>query len=121
MKHHGPVQLVRRGYEQVHKMCVCVFVCVYVCVCVCAMLCPLISYTRLLGSCFLLQHGDCFRLKLGTQGVTFLIGPDAHKWYFSISDKEFTQKEVYGFTVPGMLARYCNTAVSALVLTMCLR
>ena len=47
------------------------------------------------------QYGEIFRVRILNQGMTFLIGNDAHSLFFETSDKVLTQKEVYKFTVPG--------------------
>ena len=46
------------------------------------------------------KFGDIFRIKIAHQGFTFLIGPEANCVFFEASDRDLTQKEVYGFTVP---------------------
>jgi hypothetical protein len=45
-----------------------------------------------------------FRLQVAGRGVTFLVGPDAHQAFFPANDTQLSQKEVYGFTVPGKLS-----------------
>lgn len=46
------------------------------------------------------RFGDVFRIRIGTQGFTFLIGGTASSVFFDAPDKEMSQKEVYKFTVP---------------------
>jgi sterol 14-demethylase len=46
------------------------------------------------------QFGDIFRLRIFNQGITVMLGPAASQVVFEASDKELSQKEVYGFTVP---------------------
>jgi len=46
------------------------------------------------------QHGDIFRIKILHQSFTFLVGSDASTVFFKANDRELSQKEVYGFTVP---------------------
>jgi sterol 14-demethylase len=46
------------------------------------------------------QLGDIFRIKVGRQGITFLIGPEANAVLFDSNDNDMTQREVYRFTKP---------------------
>ena len=43
--------------------------------------------------------GDIFRVKVAHRGLTFVVGPAA-QLFFSGSDAELSQREVYHFTVP---------------------
>jgi len=45
-------------------------------------------------------HGEIFRIKVAHKGITFLIGPEANKFFYGTSDKILTAREVYHFTVP---------------------
>lgn len=44
--------------------------------------------------------GDIFRLQVLNQSFTVLVGPTASDVFFKATDRELSQKEVYGFTVP---------------------
>lgn len=46
------------------------------------------------------QFGEIFRLRIFHQGITVMLGPEASQVVFEAADKDFSQKEVYGFTVP---------------------
>lgn len=46
------------------------------------------------------KHGEIFRMKLFNQGITFLVGNDAHEVFFMAKDTDLAQREVYKFTVP---------------------
>jgi sterol 14-demethylase len=44
--------------------------------------------------------GDIFRVQILHKSFTFLVGPEASEVFFKANDRELSQKEVYGFTVP---------------------
>lgn len=46
------------------------------------------------------KHGEVFRIKIASKGITFLIGPEANKFFYNTSDKILTAREVYAFTAP---------------------
>jgi sterol 14alpha-demethylase len=46
------------------------------------------------------KHGECFRIKVGPKGFTFMIGHKANQKLFMAKDEELSQKEVYHFTIP---------------------
>lgn len=46
------------------------------------------------------QCGPVFRIKIGTKGITFFIGPEGNKFFYNTSDRILTAREVYNFTVP---------------------
>mmetsp|Transcript_22438 Transcript_22438/g.33466 ORF Transcript_22438/g.33466 Transcript_22438/m.33466 type:complete len:598 (-) Transcript_22438:220-2013(-) len=43
------------------------------------------------------EHGDCFTISILGKRLTFLVGPKAGDVFFSASDKELGQEEVYKF------------------------
>eukprot|EP00475_Leptophrys_vorax_P024007 TRINITY_DN3304_c0_g1_i4.p1 TRINITY_DN3304_c0_g1~~TRINITY_DN3304_c0_g1_i4.p1 ORF type:complete len:450 (+),score=108.17 TRINITY_DN3304_c0_g1_i4:332-1681(+) len=44
--------------------------------------------------------GDIFRVQILHKSFTFLVGSEASEVFFKANDRELSQKEVYGFTVP---------------------